>query len=373
MPPQKLPPSTHKALSDYLVPWLHSAGSYNLENLDIAWADGSIARMMQNENPLPPSQKVKEAIVSMLDKLNYYPNQALPLKEKLAEKYGLKPETIHLANGSSEIIDNMMRVFISPGDEIILPEPTFSLFTIRAKLTGANVVQVPVKRETLETDIDGMLEAITAKTKLIVLVTPNNPTGILIEQEKILEVLKTGIPTLIDEAYSEYYPDLQSNVHLIKDYPNAFISHTFSKAYGLAGIRLGYLVGCREIVRALDPMKLPWNLSLLTIVSAMAILENPQEIEEKVSYNNKWMKIFYTECNSLGLRASYPPGNYMLIDAKPFHKTSTQIYEAALKNKILVKKINPIHGNECLFRISPGTENDNLRLINFLKNYFVNI
>ena len=137
------------------------------------------------------------------------------------------------------------------------------------------MVSVPLRKEDLQYDVDGMLKAITPKTKLILVINPNNPTGIFIDDKDLIRFCETGIPLCIDEAYLDYHPEIPSKDFLLKKYPQVFLSHTFSKAYGFAGIRFGYVVGTEEMVKAFNTMFLPWNVSLMAMAAAEAILDNP--------------------------------------------------------------------------------------------------
>ena len=200
-------------------------------------------------------------------------------------------ENIALANGSSETIDAMMRIFLQPGDEFLCSNPTFEMFPSRAGLCNAKTVQIPLRDEDLQYDVEGMLAAVNEKTKLILIINPNNPTGIFIDDADLTRFAELGIPMCIDEAYLDYHPDVEAKIDFVKKYDHVFLSHTFSKAFGLAGIRIGYVVGIPTLVDAFNLMYLPWNLSLMAIAAAEAILDTG-EVKEKVVYNNDWMKKF---------------------------------------------------------------------------------
>lgn len=356
--------------SKYFVPWLMDSPVYNVDILDTAWANPDVARLMLNENPIPPSQKVIDAITEISKLGNRYPDRWWKLRGKIGKMYDVAAQNVFLANGSSEIIDNMMRVFLEPGDEIILATPTFSLFRVRAAVCGGTLVEIPLRESDLQFDTDAALAAITPKTKLIVVVNPNNPTGLFVDDADLHRLLKTGIPTCIDEAYLAYHPEVASKAPLIKEYPNAFISHTFSKAHGLAGMRFGYMLAPEDIVQAFDRVSLPWNLSLMSLAAAEAMLDDTEGLRKKVEHNNSWMNRFYKELKEIGLKPFDPHGNYMLIDANEFGYSSEEIFEMAMKEKVAVKKLGPIHGKNGYFRITPGTDEENERCLVALKKIF---
>ena len=359
-----------KKLNDWFVPWLFKAREYNVSILDKAWSNPDHARLMLNENPIQPSEKVVDAVVEAVKNGNRYPDSFLRLRTKIGEMYNLGPDNVALCNGSSETIDAMMRVFLQPGDEIIMSNPTFGLFPPRAELCNAKVVQVPLREGDLQYDVEGMLGAINERTKLILVINPNNPTGIFIDDADLDRFCETGIPLCIDEAYRDYNPDIPSKAVLIKKYPQVFLSVTLSKAHGFAGIRFGFVLGTEEMIKAFNTMFLPWNVSLMSAAAAEAILDNPEEIEAKVKHNNGWMDVFSKELKAMGLNPFPTHGNYMLVDATMTGKTTAEILTAALDQKIFLKRIGEIHGKSGYFRVTPGSDEENERFIQFIRTYF---
>ncbi len=360
-----------KELKDWFIPWLFTARTYDPSILDVAWAKPDYARLMLNENPIPPSDKVVEAVVKALKQGNRYPDSGKRLRTKIGKLYGLGPDNVALCNGSSEVIDAMMRLFLQPGDEIIMSNPTFGLFPPRAELCGAKVVQIPVREDDLQYDVDGMLNAINERTKLMLIINPNNPTGVFIDDADLERFCETGIPLCVDEAYKDYNPERPSKASLIEKYPQVFLSVTFSKAHGFAGIRFGFVLGSEEMIKAFNTMFLPWNVSLMAMAAAEAIIDNPDEIRAKVEHNNRWMKIFYDETQKLGLKPYPAHGNYMLIDASMTGKTTAEILQAALDmEKVFLKRIGEIHGKSGYFRVTPGSDEENQRFLKFIRAYF---
>ena len=293
-------------IKDKIIPYVWTAPEYNTGILDKAWAQPEMGRMMLNENPVPPSDAVVAAITDMAKKGNRYPDRAYRLREKLGKLHGVTAENIALANGSSETIDAMMRIFLQPGDEFLCSNPTFEMFPSRAGLCNAKTVQVPLREQDLQYDVEGMLAAVNEKTKLMLIINPNNPTGIFIDDADLTKFAELGIPLCVDEAYLDYHPDVEAKVDFVKKYPHVFLSHTFSKAFGLAGVRFGYVVAHPEVVDAFNLMYLPWNLSLMAIAAAEAILDTG-EVKEKVVYNNEWMATFVEGARGQGPQAVPAP------------------------------------------------------------------
>jgi histidinol-phosphate aminotransferase len=362
---------TTKQVQDLFMPWVMTAPQYSIAVCDTAWAHPELGRMMLNENPVPPSQKVVDAAANIIRQGNRYPDRMLRLRTKLADLHGVKPENIAVANGSSETIDAMMRIFMKPGDEFLCSIPTFEMFPSRAGLCGATNVQIPLRESDLQYDVEGMLTAVTDKTKLMLIINPNNPTGIFIDDADLAKFCELGIPLCVDEAYLDYHPQVEAKIDLVEKYPHVFLSHTLSKAYGLAGVRFGYVVAVPELVEAFSRMYLPWNISLMAMAAAEAILDNPEEVKEKVKYNNHWMDVFVEELKAKGLKPYPPHGNYMLVDANVTGKTSQEIVDAAKETQqVLIKTIKPMHGKDGYFRVTPGSVAENERFVKFVREYF---
>jgi len=331
-----------KKLKDWIVPWLYTSREYNVGILDKAMETPEIARLMLNENPIQPSEKVIEAVVESLQHGNWYPDSFLRLRTKIGKMYGLGPDNVALANGSSDTIDAMMRLFLHPGDEFMLSTPTFELFPPRAELCNAKVVQIPVREDDLQYDVDGMLNAINDRTKLILIINPNNPTGVFIDDEDLIRFCEAGVPLCVDEAYLDYNTDRPSKADLLTE----------------------------EMIAAFNRMFLPWNLSRMSAAAAEAIIDNPGEVKAKVEHNNKWMAVFTEELKKLGLKPFPANGNYMLIDGTMTGKTTEEILKAALDENIYLKKIGEIHGKTGYFRVTPGTDEENERFMKFIRSYF---
>jgi histidinol-phosphate aminotransferase len=357
-------------IKDMVNPWVWTAPEYNTGILDTAWAHPEMGRMMLNENPKPPSEAVVKAMTDIATKGNRYPDRAYRLREKLGKLHGVTAEHIALANGSSETIDAMMRLFLKPGEEFMCSNPTFEMFPSRAALCNAKNVQIPLREEDLQYDVDAMLAAVNEKTKLILIINPNNPTGIFIDDADLTKFAELGIPMCIDEAYLDYHPQVEAKIDFVKKYPHVFLSHTFSKAFGLAGVRFGYVVAHPTLVEAFNLMFLPWNLSLMAIAAAEAILDTG-EVHEKVVYNNEWMDKFTEELKAKGLSPYPAHGNYMLVDASISGKTSAEIVKAAADTqKLFIKTIKPINGKDGYFRVTPGTPEESERFVTFVREYF---
>lgn len=262
---------------------------------------------------------------------------------------------------------------MTPGDEVLLPNPTFSLYGIRARAVGGNVVAVDMTPD-LQYDVPTMLRAITPRTKVIIVCTPNNPTGDFISDDGLIKIVELGIPTLIDEAYLEYHPEYESKAHLVRKYNHIIVAHTFSKAYGLAGIRVGYALADEKLIEYFRKMQLPWNASLLSLAAAEAALEEEEELKRKAAYNNAGVEYVVRELSKIpGLKPYYSHGNYVLIDATDTGVTGKEIVDYLFEESgVMLKHFAPLRGRSGFFRISLGTHEENSLCVHSIKRFFGN-
>jgi histidinol-phosphate aminotransferase len=360
-------------LKRYLVPWMDQVKPYDTEDLLIAWSRPELKRMMINENPLPPSEKIVQAIAEAAKMGHRYPDNGPRIRAKIAKRYDLGPENVYISHGSSEIIDMIMRLFVTPGDEVVLPNPTFSLYGIRARAVGGKVVAVDMTPD-LQYDTSAMLRAITPRTKVIIICTPNNPTGDFIPDDDLMKIVGLGIPTLIDEAYLEYHPEHESKAPLIRKYNHIIVAHTFSKAYGMAGIRFGYALADEQLIQYFRKMQIPWNTSLLSIAAAEAALDEEEELRRKAAYNNAGVEYVYKELSKIpGLKPYYSHGNYILIDATDTGATGKEIVDFVFeKAGAIIKYFAPLRGRNGFFRISVGAHEENSLCVHAIKRFFEN-
>ncbi|OGP92933.1 MAG: histidinol-phosphate transaminase [Deltaproteobacteria bacterium RBG_16_48_10] len=360
-------------LKRFLIPWIDDITPYDTEDLLMAWSRPELKRMMINENPLPPSEKILEAVVAAAKLGNRYPNNGPKLRARIAKQYDLGPENVYISHGSSEIIDIMMRLFVTPGDEVLLPNPTFSLYGIRAKTCGGKVVPVDMTPD-LQYDIPAMLQAVTPRTKVLIICTPNNPTGDFISDQDLMRIVELGLPTLIDEAYLEYHPERESRAPLIRKYNHLIVSHTFSKAYGLAGIRFGYALADEKMIQYFRKVQIPWNTSLLSMAAAEAALDEEDELKRKAAYNNAGVDYVCKELSKiLGVKPYYSHGNYVMVDATDTGVTGKEIVDYVFeKDGVMLKAFSPLRGRGGFFRISIGTHEENSICIQAIKQFFKN-
>lgn len=363
-----------KTIDEYFVPWVKGIPMYISNHIELAWKKPELHRMMSNENPNPPSPSVMEAIMKFGEMSNRYPDQGLVVRSQIAEINGLDgPENVMLGNGSSEVFDNIFRCFLQPGEEVIQHTPCFGIYKLRCNILGGKLVSVPMvyKDRQLLYDPGAILEAITEKTKIIVIANPNNPTGNFMDPEHFVTIAETGIPFVIDEAYIEYAGLSRSRVHLIKKYKNVLITRTLSKAYGLAGLRFGYALGDKDVIGQISAALLPWNVSTISMWAGLAALEDVDGLRERVEFNNR--EVAYIE-NALsdipGLVIFHSHANYILFDAGPAGKRGQDILDYALKRGLIFRGETPKYGSDGWFRVTIGSTEENRMAVKVIREFF---
>lgn len=363
-----------KTISDYYVPWIKPLKMYVSGHIDLAWEKPSLKRMMSNENPLPPSRKAIKTILKYASMANRYPDQGKTVRQKIAKMNKLfGAENVVLGNGSSEIFDMVFRTFLEPADEVIQQTPCFGIYKLRCEVLGGKLVSVQMiyRDKKLHYDAGGILKAVSPKTKIIVIANPNNPTGNFMEGKDFERLAKTGIPLVIDEAYIEYAGLKMSQVSLIKKYPNVIVTRTLSKAYGLAGLRFGYLLAEREVAMKIAATLLPWNVGTIPMWAALTALEDRQGLSERVRYNNSQLNLISKALAKIpGLVVFPSKANYILFDAGPAGKKGDDIIAYAQKKGIILRGDKPKYGSSGWFRVTIGTKEENRQFISIIKDYF---
>jgi histidinol-phosphate aminotransferase len=329
---------------------------------EIGFPVDDIVKLASNENPLGLSAKVKEVLKESLTDLSRYPDaNGYNLKQALAKKYDVKTSQITLGNGSNDLLDIVARAFVSSHDEVIFAKHAFVVYPIVTQIIGAKAVVVPAKN--YGHDLDAMLAAITDKTKLIFIANPNNPTGTFLSQDELedfLDEVPANIAVVLDEAYFEYADIIARGnaIEWIKQYPNLIVSRTFSKAYGLAGLRVGYAISTLEIADILNRVRQPFNCNALALKAAETALSDEQYLVDSICLNNCGMRDlthFFAE-QQLDFIPSM--GNFITVDMK---RSGDDVYAELLKEGVIVRPITG-YGLPNHLRISIGTEEENQRL-----------
>lgn len=363
-----------KKIDDYFVPWLKGVKMYISPHIELAWQDKKLHRLMSNENPNPPSPKVLEAINSYGKIANRYPEQGKAVRSKIAEINGLDgPENVLIGNGSSEVYDMIWRSFVQPGEEIIQHTPCFGIYKLRCTVVGGKLVSVPMiyDENGFHYDPDSIINAITPKTRIIVIANPNNPTGDFMDSSEFIKVAETGLPFVVDEAYVEYAGLGKSQVGLIKKHPNVIVTRTLSKAYGLAGMRFGYALGTKEVIAQLAATLIPWNVGTIPMWAALAALEDRDSLKKRVEFNNSQLRYFEKELKNIpGLKVLHSYGNYILFDGKKAGKKGNDMVAFAQERGLIFRPQATMYGSDGFFRITIGSEEENKMAVQAIKDFF---
>jgi histidinol-phosphate aminotransferase len=363
-----------KKVEEYFVPWLMGQKMYVSSHIDLAWQRPELHRMMSNENPMPPSDKVIEAILAYGKVANRYPDQGFDVRQKIAEINGLEGiENVLLGNGSSEVYDMLWRAFVAPGEEIVQHTPCFGIYKLRGGIVGAKMVSVPMiyRDGQVRYDAEGILHAITPKTKAIVVANPNNPTGNFMEAGDFVRIAETGVPFVVDEAYIEYAGLGKCQVKLVKEYKNVIVTRTLSKAYGLAGLRFGYALGDKDVIMQIAATLIPWNVSTIAMWAALAALNDRAALQERVEFNNQEVEYIQTEVGKVkGITVFPSAANYILFDANVPGKSGKGMVDFAQKKGLILRGQEPMYGSEGWFRVTIGTHEENALFVQAVQEYF---
>jgi histidinol-phosphate aminotransferase len=347
--------------------WVRAAQPYREDHFQLASSRQGLARMMSNESPFAPSKRVIDAIVSAAQQGNLYPTSGGDVRRRLAVREGLDENHVVLGAGSTELIDIVVRTFVAPGEEVLLSVPTFSMYEARARVCGGIPVFVAMTDDH-DFDVSGIVGAVTERTKVIFLCTPNNPTGNRISETSLRRILRLGLPTAIDEAYHELGETPDSLTHLLAEFPNAILIRTFSKAFGLAGLRLGYALAHPAVTKLLLRAKLPWNISSLTLAAGVAALDDVEEFEQRMEHlrnGRTYLELELGKMRALSVIAG--EGNFVLLDVAKVGVSAEAIVEAMLTEGVYIRSLAVHHAKRSFVRVTVGTEEQNRRCIEAIR------
>jgi histidinol-phosphate aminotransferase len=338
-----------------------------IEELEREYGISGSIKLASNENPIGPSPKALEAIMRALKDLHRYPDGSnYNLRKRLAEKLKVSDHQIVFGNGSNEIIELLVRTFLLEGDEVIIPEPSFLMYEIMVQAGGGRSVKVALKERVL--DMEGMAEHVSPKTRMIFVNNPNNPTGTIVSRddfEKFLQRVPPEVLVVVDEAYIEFVRDSTCPTGL--DYLDAdktvVTLRTFSKAYGLAGLRIGYGVMKENLADLMHRVRQPFNTNVLAQVGALAALDDDVFFKKTICTVHEGLDFLYGEVEKLGLRYFPTQTNFFLIDLE---REAISIFEKMLRKGVIVRPMTA-YGYPNYIRINVGLPEENQRLVDVLK------
>ncbi|MFC0271611.1 histidinol-phosphate transaminase [Metabacillus herbersteinensis] len=328
-----------------------------------------IVKLASNENPYGSSPLVKLAIQQELEQLALYPDgYSATLRDKLAKHLNVAENELIIGNGSDEIIQIICRALLNNQSNTVMATPTFSQYRHNAVIEGAEIREVPLING--NHDLIGMLHQIDENTKIVWVCSPNNPTGTYVDRNSLLRFLEkvpTSVLVVVDEAYYEYVTaeDFPQTISLINNYPNLMILRTFSKAYGLASLRVGFGIGNAEFIKNIEPARAPFNTNRFAQAAAVAAIEDQDFIEKCLQLNIKGLQQFYHFCEECKLSYYPSEANFILID---FKRDSDEVFQALLEKGYIVRSGNAL-GFPTHLRITIGTEQQNQEIIERLKEF----
>jgi histidinol-phosphate aminotransferase len=333
-----------------------------IEEVEREYGIAHSVKLASNENPLGPSPKALAALRAKLEQLNLYPDgDCFYLKQGLAQKLGVKPENLIFGNGSNEIIELAARTFLQPGDEAVMAEQAFVVYQLIVQAVGGQSRAVPLKNYTH--DLDAIAEAVSPRTRMIFLANPNNPTGTIFrraEWERFLGRISGDALLIVDEAYFEYVRD--------PEYPNSLRYHgsgrpmltlrTFSKLYGLAGLRIGYGVGAAELIALMQRVRQPFNVNSPAQWAAVAALEDAEHVERSLDANRRGIEFLEQEFSRLGLEWVPSQANFILVRVGK----GQEVFQQLLQRGVIVRPTAGYRFPEHV-RVTVGTMEENRRFV----------
>jgi histidinol-phosphate aminotransferase len=333
-----------------------------LEELERELGISHSIKLASNENPLGPSPEALKAIRGSFDDLNRYPDGAgFYLKKALSETLAVSEEELILGNGSNELLDIAARTFITADDEAVMGAPSFVVYGMAVQSVGGTSVQVPLKNYTH--DLAAMADAITPKTRMLFLANPNNPTGTYTtkdEFDRLMDNVHDNMLVVVDEAYYEYVsaPDYADSMKHFRAGRNVLILRTFSKIYGLAGLRIGYGIAKKEILTDMNRLREPFNTNAIAQKAALAALRDKVHVTHSRTINDEGKQYLYQELKTLGISCVPTEANFIYVPMED----SLTLYNRLLKKGVIIRPMGPK-----AIRVTIGLPEENRRFIEALK------
>ncbi len=329
----------------------------------------NLIKLASNENPFGPSPRAVEAVTSMAKRLHLYPDaSANLLRDALAKKLNVSSNCLVFGNGSDDIIHLLGITFLQPDDEVLVGVPSFVRYFAAADLNNASLVEVPLT-PSWEYNLDAMAEKLTERTRLVFLANPNNPTGVMLQSshlENFVQKLPENALLVLDEAYYEFAadtPGYPNAIQWVQQNRNVAVLRTFSKAYGLAGLRIGYGVMPKRIAHWLERTREPFNVNSLAQAAAAAALNDTEYLSHTVQTTAAERSMMTNEVLAMGLSCTPSAANFLWIDTK---RDGNMVANALMRQGVIVRYSNGFHGPTHI-RVSIGTPQENQRFLQALR------
>ena len=330
--------------------------------------DGDLVKLASNETPFAPHPQVLEAVESQLRTLNRYPDPAkATLRRRLSDRTGVSPERIAVGNGSCELLLAGGEAMLEPGAEVVYAWPSFSIYPHLAAMTGARAMEVPLT-DAQEHDLDAMASEVSAATRMVIVCNPNNPTATALPPQAIDEFLKAiprNVAVILDEAYIEFCTtqDPDESLDLLRKHPNLIVLRTFSKVYGLCGLRVGYALGSEEFRLAVDRVRQPFSVNALAQAAATEALNHVDEVERRVEQTAIERIHVETELEERGFATTDSQANFSWVSLGD--RDEDGVVEGLAKLGVIVRAGRAL-GQEGWMRVTYGTRHENDRFLTAL-------
>ncbi|CAB3687629.1 Histidinol-phosphate aminotransferase [Paraburkholderia graminis C4D1M] len=350
-------PSYVRAIAPYIAgkPISEVAREFGLD-------EAKIVKLASNENPLGMPESAQRAMAQAASELGRYPDaNAFELKTALSERYGVPSDWITLGNGSNDILEIAAHAFVEKGQAIIYAQYSFAVYALATQGLGARAIVVPAVK--YGHDLDAMLAAITDDTRLIFVANPNNPTGTFIEGPKLeafLDKVPRHVAVVLDEAYTEYLPAEKryDSIEWVRRYPNLLVSRTFSKAFGLAGLRVGFAIAQPELTDLLNRLRQPFNVNTLAQAAAIAALNDQAFLEKTAALNAQGYRRLTEAFDKLGLEYVPSDGNFVLVRVGNDDAAGNRVNLELLKQGVIVRPVGN-YGLPQWLRVTIGLPQEN--------------
>lgn len=360
----------HFSISELAPPWHRRIRAYPpgkpIEEVEREIGRSAI-KLASNENPLGPSPRAVEAIRNQLDRIFLYPDgSGYYLRQKLAEMNGLAMDQVILGAGSTDLIELVAKTFLTASDEAITSESSFYIYKLAATEMGANLIEIPLHNAGF--DLSAIAHAVTSRTKVIFIANPNNPTGTMFNAEdfnRFLDAVPARVLVVLDEAYFEYVrrQNYSRSLDEVRAGRNLLVLRTFSKVYGLAGLRIGYGFGSPELIESLNRIRSPFNASSPAQAGALAALDDGEHVVRSVESNGREMKFVTEELALLGVHYTPSVGNFVLIDTG---RDCEQDFIRLLHEGVIVRPMK-LYGFPNSLRVTIGAHEENEIFLEALK------
>ena len=331
----------------------------------------NLIKLSSNESALGPSPRAMEAFQKEKDKIFKYPeSESSSLRDIISKKFDINSERIICGAGSDQIFDLTCQLFIEPGDEVIVAEYGFIMHRIYASLYGAKVLLA--KEKNFKASVDEILKKVTNKTKIVFVANPNNPTGTYLSKDKMLNLrqkLRSDILLVVDDAYFEFLnrDDFTSGLDLFKDEANVLITRTFSKIYGLAGLRLGWGYSSKEIIDKMYQIKPPFNVNRAALCSGIEAIKDNEWTKKAIEHNTLWSKKIFSVLNECRIQTNIPTANFFLMNFNETKINSDEAFEKLANNRLILRKMTQYKIPKAL-RLTIGDKESNEYFIKCIRD-----